>query len=174
MAPGARSNTWKAPGEVSPLPDDATVPLIRQGKLACRNQALAPGKPNGDAAGGDGRNSIFFGFLQSTGTQKALFRKPRFEEGLDELLSETPDFSDAYRMLNSAGIFPNLQDAIPLNWAAMQTKIIEEGYHLLDELNPEQVFEKALPDGPWYIINEDFLKIYIEYDKRDKDGDEDR
>jgi hypothetical protein len=115
-------------------------------------------------------SSSFFGLLQSTGTQKALFRKPRFEEGLQELLSERPDFTDAYRMLNSVGIFPNLRDAIPLDLGTYKTKIIEEGYKLLDEADPDQILEKALPDGPWYIINEDFLKLYVEYDKRDKDG----
>ncbi len=157
-------------GEVSPLPDDATIPLIRQGILgSATSQPLRLENPM-ELLRIPTASSIFFGFLQSTGTQKALFRKPRFEESADELLSEIPDFSDAYRMLNSAGIFPNLDDAIPLDLGSYKTKIIEEGYKLLDELNPDQVFEKALPDGPWYIVNEDFLKIYIEYDKRDKDG----
>lgn len=157
-------------GEVSPLPDDATIPLIRQGVLgSATTKPLRLENPM-ELLRTPTSTSIFFGLLQSTGTQKALFRKPRFEEGLDELLSEIPDFSDAYRMLNSAGIFPNLDDTIPLDLGSYTTKIIEEGYKLLDELNPDQVLEKALPDGPWYIVNEDFLKIYIEYDKRDKDG----
>jgi hypothetical protein len=157
-------------GEVSPLPDAATVPLIREGMLG--GLATAPLRLENpmELVRTPQATSLFFGLLQSTGTQKAMFRKPRFDEGLEELLSETPDFADAYRMLNSAGIFPNLQDAIPLALGSYKTKIIEEGYRLLDEANPEQIFEKALPDGPWYIINEDFLKIYIEYDKRDKGG----
>ncbi len=157
-------------GEVAPLPDDAAVPLIREGVLGAVSAAPLRLENPMELVRGETPASIFFGLLQSTGTQKALFRKPRFEEAVAELLSETPDFSDAYRMLNSAGIFPNLADAIPLDLGPYITKIIEEGYHLLDEANPEQIFEKALPDGPWYIINEDFLKIYIEYDKRDKAG----
>jgi hypothetical protein len=157
-------------GEVSPLPDAATVPLIRQGKLGTTPTTPLRLENPMELVRTPQTASIFFGLLQSTGTQKAMFRKPRFEEGLEELLSETPDFSDAYRMLNSAGIFPNLQDAIPLALGSFKTKIIAEGYKLLDEADPEKVFETALPDGPWYIINEDFLKIYVEYDKRDKNG----
>jgi hypothetical protein len=157
-------------GEVSPLPDDATVPLIRQGVLGGASTAPLRLENPMELVRSSTPSSIFFGLLQSTGTQKAMFRKPRFEEGLQELLSEAPDFADAYRMLNSVGIFPNLQDAIPLDLGTYKTRIIEEGYKLLDEANPEKLFEKALPDGPWYIINEDFLKLYIEYDKRDKNG----
>ena len=48
------------------------------------------------------------GLLQSTGTQKALFRQPSFQDGVSQLLSQPPDFADAYRILNSAGIFPNV------------------------------------------------------------------
>ncbi|MFN2279221.1 MAG: hypothetical protein ACK2UR_16515 [Candidatus Promineifilaceae bacterium] len=156
-------------GDVSPMADATAVPLIRQGKLG--------------AAGGDLRldsplellrppqtDSVFFGLLQSTGTQKALFRQPRFQDNVKELLSEKPDFADAYRMLDSVGIFPNLKDTYPLDLGAYKTKIIEEGYRLLDELNPDAVLESALPDDPFYLINEGFLKLYIEYDKRDKKG----
>ena len=157
-------------GEVAPLPDDATVPLIREGVLGAVSTAELRLENPMELVRSETPASIFFGLLQSTGTQKALFRKPRFEEAVAELLSETPDFSDAYRMLNSAGIFPNLDDAIPLDLGPYITRIIKEGYRLLDEANPEKVLEKALPDGPWYIINENFLKIYIEYDKRDKAG----
>ncbi len=157
-------------GEVSPLPDDATVPLIRQGVLGSPTNAPLRLEHPLELVRTPISASLFFGLLQSTGTQKAMFRKPRFTKGVPELLSETPDFADAYRMLNSAGIFPNLKDAIPLDLGAYKTKIIAEGYKLLDEANPDQILEKALPDGPWYIINEDFLKLYIEYDKRDKDG----
>lgn len=159
-------------GEVAPLPDAATVPLIRKGVLGnppSPNDLLRLEQPM-ELLRNPLPSSLFFGFLQSTGTQKTLFRKPRYEDGGDELLSEMPDFVDAYRMLDSVGIFPNLNDTIPLNLGDYGVKIIEEGYHLVDESNPDKSFEQALPDGPWYIINEEFLKLYIEYDKRDKEG----
>lgn len=165
-------------GEVSPLEPQATVPLIRRGKL------LDPSKQTTNAKADDllrlahpidlvrlpGANTRNFGLLQSTGTQKALFRLPRFQQGVDQLLGEAPDFADAYRIINSPGIFPNVQDALPLALGAFKTKILAEGYRLLDEVAPDKVFEQLLPEGPLYLINEKFLKIYVEYAKKDKSG----
>jgi len=85
-------------------------------------------------------------------------------------LSEAPDFADAYRIVNSKGIFPNVQDALPLALGTFQTKILAEGYKLLDPGNPAKVFEQPLPEGPLYLINEKFLKIYVEYAKKNKAG----
>jgi hypothetical protein len=164
-------------GEVSPLDAQATVPLIRRGRLNSVTQTT-------DAALGDllrlanpidlvrppGDNTRHYGLLQSTGTQKALFRLPSFQTGLDQLLGAAPDFADAYRILNSAGIFPNVQDALPLNLGNFKTKIISEGYQLLDQADPNKIFEQLLPPGPLYLINEEFLKLYVEYAKKDKEG----
>ena len=111
-----------------------------------------------------------YGFLQSTGTQKALFRLPGFKQGLDEVLGAPPDFADAYRIVNSPGIFPNVQDTLPLALGSFKTKVLSEGYRLLDEADPNKVFEQLLPEGPLYLINETFLKLYVEYAKKDKDG----
>jgi hypothetical protein len=164
-------------GEVSPLGAQVAVPLVRRGKLNSATQTTDAGANDlfrlanpidlvrpPDAAT---RN---YGLLQSTGTQKALFRLPSFRTNLDELISAPPDFADAYRMLNSVAIFPNIQDALPLNLGAFKTTIVEEGYRLLDQANPDAVFEQLLPPGPLYLINEDFLKLYIEYAKKDKNG----
>ena len=32
------------------------------------------------------------------------------------------------------------------------------------------MFEQVLPEGPLYLINETFLKLYVEYAKKDKNG----
>ena len=153
--------------EVAPLDDNGAVPLIRRGKLGTKptdplrldNPIELIRPPQSD--------STFYGLLQSTGTQKALFRQPRFAENVAEMLSEKPDFADAYRMLNSTGIFPNLKDTIPLDLGAFKTHIIEAGYQLLDKANPDKILQNILPSGPLFIIKEDFLKLYIEYEKRD-------
>jgi hypothetical protein len=164
-------------GEVSPLDAQATVPLIRRGRLNSATQTT-------DAVPGDllrlanpvdlvqapGPNTRNYGLLQSTRTQKALFRLPSFQNGLDQLLGAAPDFADAYRIINSAGIFPNVQDALPLNLGAFTTKILSEGYRLLDQADPDKVFEQILPPGPLYLINEEFLKVYVEYAKKNKSG----
>ncbi|MEJ2754068.1 MAG: hypothetical protein P8169_15545, partial [Chloroflexota bacterium] len=38
---------------------------------------------------------------------------------------------------------------------------------LLDKANPDKILQNILPSGPLFIIKEDFLKLYIEYEKRD-------
>ena len=89
---------------------------------------------------------------------------------MSRLLGLPPDFADAYRILNSAGIFPNVQDAVPLNLGAFQTQILPQGYKLTDPGNPAQAFQQKLDDTPLYLVNEDFLKLYVEYAKKDKAG----
>jgi hypothetical protein len=166
-------------GEVVPLAPQKTVPLIRRGALT---NALAQ-TTDANAATDQFRlanpvelvrapiaNTLNYGLLQSTGTQKALFRLPAFRQGVNDLLSATPDFADAYRIVNTKGIFPNVQDTIPLVLNNYKTKILEEGYRLLDEVNPDTAFEQLMPPGPLYLINETFLKLYVEYNKTDKQG----
>jgi hypothetical protein len=163
-------------GEVSPVDPQAAIPLIRRGRLDSKSQTT-------DTTATDlirlanpidlvktNASTRNFGFLQSTGTQKALFRQPSFQDGLSELLSLKPDFADAFRILNSAGIFPNVQDALSLDLGSFQTQIVEQGYRLLDPGNPANKFQQKLPDTPLYLVNEDFLKLYIEYAKKDKAG----
>ena len=163
-------------GEVSPVDPQAAVPLVRRGKLDSTNQTT-------DTSAADlirlanpidlvktNAGTRNFGFLQSTGTQKALFRRPGFQDGVSQLFSLKPDFADAYRILNSAGIFPNVQDALSLNLGSFQTQILEQGYKLVDPGNLAKVFQQTLPDTPLYLVNEDFLKLYVEYAKKDKAG----
>ena len=159
-------------GEVSPLDANATVPLIRRGLLTNAKQHIT-NAGDGDlfrlanpiellrAPVAGTRN---FGILQTTGTQKALFRLPQFARGVDQLLGGVPpEFADSYRLINTKGIFPNVQDAVPLALGAFKTRIIDEGYKLLDELNPTAALEQLLPPGPLRLIDESYLKIYIEY-----------
>ncbi|RIW12700.1 hypothetical protein D0X99_18045 [Algoriphagus lacus] len=106
-------------GEVAPLPSYVPVPVIREGKWKAGNElenSVLTGKllrvahpleilrnPEAD--------TFNFGLLQSTATQKALFLTPSFEFGTQKLLSKTPlAFADAYRLMNSNSIFPNIGD----------------------------------------------------------------
>ncbi len=166
-------------GEISPLDPNAAVPLIRRGVLnpATRTTDATPAdlfrfaNPI-DLVRGLQADSRNFGLLQTTGTQKALFRLPSFQQGVDELMGAAPDFADAYRLLNTKGIFPNIQDAVPLVLGAFRTRIIDEGYRLLDAADPGRILEQVLPEGPLFLVNESFLKIYVEYSfaKNDKTG----
>ena len=62
-------------------------------------------------------DTVNFGFLQSTNTQKVLFLTPAFAKQTTDtvpgkLLSKTPPlFVDAYRLIGSKAIFPNIGDA---------------------------------------------------------------
>ena len=164
-------------GEVTPLDPQVPVPVVRRGVLN-----VATGKTNTTANDlvrlanpadlvvaltGASRN---FGLLQSTGTQKALFRLPAFRQGVDALQSLSPDFADAYRIVNSTSVFPNVADAVPLVLGRYETKIIKEGFKLVDAVQPDKIFEQVLARGPLYLINEKFLKMYVEYAPTDKTG----
>jgi hypothetical protein len=164
-------------GEVAPVADAASVPVIRRGALVNPDQQTTDAGPGDRARLANPRELIRaadaatrnYALLQSTGTQKALFPVPSFEDGVDRLLGDTPRFADAYRILNSE-IFPNIEDALPLALGGFETRILEQGYQLLDQLDPTAVFEQILPDGPLFLINEDFIKIYVEYAKKDAAG----
>jgi hypothetical protein len=197
-----------ANGEVIPLPDNLTVPLIRIGQLIKQGKVLKlaedPDKEllriaNPTEIVRQAMNqTINFGFLQSTDTQKALFLTPSFQKLIDQkqsgkLFSKTPPlFADAYRIVNSKAIFPNIGDAvnnfgdvIPLTkdftqhsitdggqqvWELVQInlkdnagKLLQEGYKLA---NTVKNFD--LPKTEWYLIKEDYLKIYVEYKTQKK------
>ena len=107
-------------GNVTPMPDKASVPLIREGAMD-KNTLKLP-SPAGkllrianpmeivrDAVAG----TLNLGILQTTSTQKALFLTPSFQNGLTGLMSKTqPLFADAYRLMTGNGIFPNIGTAL--------------------------------------------------------------
>lgn len=203
-------------GSVSPVPQDLSVPLIRIGKLIKPvvldfkhpldiNVVVAITKLDRDLVlEGDPakqllrianptellRNpvpeTINYGFLHSTDTQKALFLTPAYREGVPKLLSKTPPlFVDAFRLCNSKAVFPNIKnavndfgEAIPLindlsgnpqfansgltdaGKTALELvdiqKAAEVGYQLLKK-------EFPLPDK-WDLINiGNSFRIYIDY-----------
>jgi hypothetical protein len=127
------------------------VPLIRRGKLNSATQAT-------DAALGDlfrlanpidlvrpptpATNN--FGLLQSTGTQKALFRLPSFQTGLDQL-RRSARFRRRLSHRQLRRYLPQCPRRPPLNLGAFKTRILSEGYKLLDQADPDKVFEQLLP-----------------------------
>jgi len=103
-------------GDVSPLPEQLSVPLIRVGQWV-KNQVVSPVDVTnllriaypGDLLKLPDESTINFGFLQNMGTQKVLFMTPGFKQGIESLLSKTPPLlADAYRLMNTKGIFPNI------------------------------------------------------------------
>jgi hypothetical protein len=108
-------------GEVSPLPAHVPVPLIRIGEWVqstvvkpsdVTNQLLRLANPT-EILRAATAQTINYGFLQSTSTQKALFLTPSFAISNFKLLSKTPIlYADAYRLMSGNGIFPNIGNAI--------------------------------------------------------------
>jgi hypothetical protein len=108
-------------GEVTPLDEGLTVPLIREGewiagkvidKDAAKSKLLRMAHP-AELLRNVAADTINFGILQNMGTQKALFLTPSFKNLEKTLLSKTPPlFADAYRMMTGKGIFPNVGDAV--------------------------------------------------------------
>ena len=197
-------------GEVSPVPANLSVPVIRQGRLVKDNGGQKLDTPINDVllrlanpadllrAPVD--DTVNYGFLQSTDTQKALFLTPSFEIGKKQLFSKTPPlFVDAFRIVNSKGIFPNvgnaennLGDAISLIsngteftkgalkdigkdvWSLMDItaaagNAAEHGYKLL-----KQVAAFDLPNKEFELIDvgDGNFRIYIEYEQKDQDGNQ--
>lgn len=199
-------------GEVTPLPDNTSVPLIRIGELQkagnvlqvvpeIKNQLLRIAHPT-EIVRAETNGTLNFGFLQNTDTQKILFLTPSYKRlenitDVAKLLSKTPPlFADSYRMISSKAIFPNIGNAVnnfgdaialttnfaknaslkdagkevfellQINQKDIAGKIEKEGYKLLKQV---ENLDFPLPDK-WYLINEDFLKIYVEYKTTKKNG----
>ncbi len=112
-----------------------------------------------------------FGFLQNTDTQKVLFRNPYFTAGEKILHSTMPDLADAYHLMNSKGIFPNLNADIPkidLDGAGYATSIIDQGYQLIDKAEnaAKALVQNFLPTTSFTFIDKPgLLKVYAEYAK---------
>lgn len=108
-------------GEVIPLPQDIMVPLIRTGAWKKGNVVDANTLQNSlvriahplEILRDPSTDTINFGYLQTTATQKALFLTPAYGLNIHKMLSKTPPvFADAYRLMTGEGIFPNIGNAI--------------------------------------------------------------
>jgi hypothetical protein len=116
-----------------------------------------------------------YAFLQSTDTQKVLFRNPFFKKAEQLLHSTIPDLGDAYHLLNSKGVFPNLDGLtkIDLDAEGCATKIIEEGYQLVDKAATnvlKSIAQKFPSDFSFTFIDKPgILKVYVEYAEKGKD-----
>lgn len=116
-------------GDVSPVPKELSVPLIRAGmvkrvgdvvqldrdpkdelaRVAEPAELLRP--PTAGSAATPG--TVNYGFLHTTDTQKALFLNPSFKHEAKFLFSKTPPlFADAFRIASSKAIFPKAGNAV--------------------------------------------------------------
>ncbi|HWJ30249.1 MAG TPA: hypothetical protein VNS32_27180, partial [Flavisolibacter sp.] len=168
--------------EVTPLSNNDVIPLIREGvRIFIPNtQDYTQDKitkPVNIAEATELFKDLElrakqYGFLQSTGENKVLFRNPLFEQGIDVLKGSLPDLGDAYRLMNSKGIFPKVENLPKIDQLAVdyEMKILDEGYKLLNKIDPAKTLQQVLPPGPWYIVKTNDVKVYVEYKPTKTDG----
>jgi hypothetical protein len=173
--------------EVTPLSKNEVIPLIRKGIRTFTPGSLSFSQDKTTHAVNIAEASELFndlenrvkqfGFLQSTGENKVLFRNPLFVQGVDLLKGSVPDLADAYRLMNSKGIFPKVENLPKLDQVGEMAsqfgmKIIDEGYKLLNNTlaDAEKKLEQLLPEGPWYIVKTNDVKVYIDYKPTNTDG----
>ena len=203
-------------GEVTPLPDQLPVPLIRIGPLTYNVVQVNPTTQQVNLVEPDVTNQLLrianpvellrnptndtlnFGYLHSTDTQKALFLTPAYKlmagappSEIPKLLSKTqPLFVDAFRIVNSKAIFPNvgdaesnIGDAISLfsnGTEFLQNALTDGGKNVLELMQINKTVSGAVQEGykllkqvpsfdlpssaSWTLIEVGgAFKIYIEY-----------
>lgn len=189
-------------GDVTPAPTDLSVPVIREGMVIKNgetvkieksiDQVLTRIAEPTELLRQPNDTTINYGFLQSTDTQKALFLTPSFKNGQKKLLSKTtPLFVDAFRIVNSKGIFPNIGDAetnlgeaIPLEIAGTpfdKINLQDAGKDVFEFMDVQDTIDNAKQQGfkllkktadnffelptSFDLINiDDNFRLYIEYE----------
>lgn len=157
----------KGSGEVTPVTNKSSVPVIRKGE---RDRNMNDFKVNGNdkisrIAFADGliNNTSFtkrYGYVQNTGSQKLLLTDPRIDQNSPaQLKSEAPLLADTYRLLNSKGPFPNLNNVIAIESVTEAiTNVIPEGL--------QKILDFKLPGNLNFdILGKDGepLHMYVEY-----------
>ena len=147
-------------GDVHPLLPQELVPLIKPNGSA-NFQLSHPADVYVPAS------NTHYGVVQSTGTQKLLFDVPQFTPGTFKLKSTQTYFADAYKLLNSKGIFPNIANALGLTGAEREVEILGEGSMRMAERTLH--LDNLLPDTYTYPFVDEpgVLKIYAQYKTKD-------
>ncbi|HEY4326853.1 MAG TPA: hypothetical protein VGN20_22900 [Mucilaginibacter sp.] len=164
---------------VTPIVNNTAVPLIRIGKL---KNDLSSDYPNNklrfanpiDLLKAADKSTVDIGLLQNTGTQKVLFQLPAYRVGSTQLLSKDSDFplakfADAFHLVNSTGVFPNVGDVPDMDMTKYGINILDKGYQLLNKVNPAEMLKQTLP-SPFYFVDTDDIKLSIAYDNGGADG----
>ena len=150
-------------GDVKPVEEGQSVPLIKPNAGA--NYLIA-----NPADVVQPTSNTNFGVLQSTGTEKLLFNIPQFSPGDLKLKSDDTYFADAYKLLNSKSIFPNIANALQLTNAEREVQILGEG--LMKMADHDIDLNSLLPPNFQYafIDEPNILKIYAEYQNQTGGG----
>ena len=178
--------------DIVPLTPSELVPLIRNGLLSI-NSATGARKTefaNSNHCLGNPAEidkyvlnavpALQYSLLQTTGTQKLLFRRPSFAAGIQQIATEVPDLADAFRLLKGKTIFPNLADTLSLPAAVKGLNITGNGNGLkfddalftgadnLNDFTPSQL-KGTGPDAQVFkLIDESGFQVFITYQSKDE------
>jgi hypothetical protein len=166
----------KQSGEVSPVANKQSVPLIRIGERArdkarfeLYGKSLISQVAFPDALLNDvNAFARRYGYVQNTGTQKLLLGDPRYDLNNPlEMISEAPLLADSFRLLNSKGPFPNMGNALQVeNVVDSATKILEKGLS-------KSITDFPVPDHFEFDVigkADDAFRMYIQYKSTEKNG----
>ena len=160
----------KKSGEVTPIANKLSVPVIRIGERNKKNAVFSVLLNDGISriAFPDGLLNTAasfakcYGYVQNTSTQKLLLSDPKYDKSSPtKLKTDPPLLADAYRLLNSKGPFVNLKNAIQIeNGLQSVTEILSAG--LAKTINDFKVPDKLSFD----ILgtDKDSLHMYVKYE----------
>ena len=176
--------------DVVPVSTTEAVPLIRHGALSVvrfRSQVTSSsafnrshhafGNPKeiDKYANGAPPPNLQYSFLQTTDTQKILFRLPTFFEGtVGKVFTQVPQLADAFRLLKTSAIFPNLANVLSLPSSVNELLLtgINGGLKLpdtffddplggLNNFVPKELMVPA--QQKFKLIDEEAFKVFIQY-----------
>ena len=105
-----------------------------------------------------------YGFMQNTGSQAFLFRRPVIAQGTNELSSNLkPAFADPFAMLTSKGVFPPVANAVEFPTANYKL-LVQSG---TDKLRLNTPVNLSNLRAPLVVAQRRHGQITIEYDQSD-------
>lgn len=162
-----------APGNVAD-PQEATSTDASKGTpLLLNNTWLPPTDTNMNVSGPGGPYRLIdpvdfflaqprydYGFMQNTGSQSFLFRRPEITAGNKEIHSTLPPaFADPFAMMTSKGAFPPIANAIE----APNTNFKLLTQNKTSQLRLNQDFNISNPRAPLTLTKDGVDEILIEY-----------
>ncbi len=159
-------------GEIRLVNSNAGIPVIREGAMTndqfptTAGFSLKIADPSSLFKIYD--DTLHYAFLQDTGTQKMLFSRPKYTPGKKfvDLEKNATYFTDALTLINSSNIFPNLNDAFPVDLGDRALDIIKEGFRFL---SPKPDKKLKTENRTITLVDLEDFKIYIEYLSDDLD-----
>ncbi|NRF41637.1 hypothetical protein [Pedobacter foliorum] len=166
----------KQSGEVQPVTNKLSVPVIRKGErdrlngnFTLNNQSTISQIAFPDALlNNETSFPRRYGYVQNTGTQKLLLSDPRYDKNTPlKLITEAPLLADSFRLLNSKGPFPNLGNVLKIE------DVLESATDIIPGGLSKAITGFPIPDHFEFDIigkDGDAFRMYIKYKSEPKGG----